>query len=45
LARSGSLAVALSGTAAAPTCGNEYGPLSGEILGILKQPRDEMVMA
>ena len=43
--RCGSQAAALSGTAAAPTCGNEYWPQSGEILGILKQPRDEMVMA
>ena len=37
------MAVALSGTAAAPACGNEYGPQSGEILGILKQLRDEIM--
>ena len=43
MARSGSLAVALSGTAAAPACGNEYVPLSGVILGILVLLDDEMV--
>merc|ERR1719261_994121 len=32
----------LSGTAAAPAYGNEYVPQSGEIIGILKQLKDEM---
>merc|ERR1719262_377428 len=36
------LLVFLSGTAAAPAYGNEYMPQSGEIIGILKQLKDEM---